>query len=553
MAAKVKGARVESSRNLATLVAAAAAGTVFEWYDFYIYGSILAIISRQFFGGLNETAAYIFALLVFGAGFAVRPLGALVFGRIGDRLGRKKAFLITMSIMGAATFAIGLLPTYAQVGILAPILLVSMRLLQGFAVGGEYGGAVVYVAEHAPPGKRGLYTGWLQATASMGLVAALAVVILTRRALGEEAFAAWGWRIPFLISLVLLAISLWMRMRLEESPVFERMRRQGTLSRAPIAESFAHWANLKYVFIALAGFMAAHAVIWYSIHFYSQVFLERVLKVPGATVSDILIVAVIVSLPLYIFFAWLSDRIGRKPIMLAGIALSALLFFPLYKAMAVSANPSLIIAQAESPVSVIADSSACSLQVDPVGAEQFVTSCDIAKNILATSGIGYRNIAAPPGALAEVRIGDIVIPSVEGRGLSREELAPLRAALDARLKEALVGAGYPTAANSGGVDATSIILILIVLMVLATMIYGPLAAVLVELFPSRIRYTAMSLPYHVGNGWFGGFTPAIALATMAATGDIFSWIWYIVIIASFSAAFAFFYLPETFERDIEKL
>ncbi len=420
-------------------------------------------------------------------------------------------------------------------------------------MGGEYGGAVVYVAEHAPPGKRGLYTGWLQVTASMGLVAALAVVIITRRSLGEEAFAAWGWRIPFLISLGLLGISLWMRMRLEESPVFERLRREGALSRAPITESFTRWASLKYVLIALAGFMAAHAVIWYSIHFYSQVFLERVLKVPGATVSDILIVAVTLSLPLYLFFAWLSDRVGRKPIMLAGIALSALLFFPLYKAMALAANPALITAQTQSPVSVVADPAACSLQFDPVGAEQFVSSCDIAKSVLAGSGISYANVAAPPGALAEVHVGDVTLASLEGGGMTREALAPARAAFEGRLKEALADAGYPLSANPDEIDATSIVLILLVLMVLATMLYGPLAAVLVELFPSRIRYTAMSLPYHVGNGWFGGFTPAIALATVAATGDIFSWIWYIVIIAGFTTVFAFFFLPETSQRDIENL
>jgi MFS family permease len=542
-----------SSRDLRLVVGGAAAGTIFEWYDFYIYGSILAVIARQFFGGVNETAALIFTLLGFGAGFIARPFGALFFGRIGDRMGRKRAFLITISLMGAATFAIGLLPTYGQAGILAPILLITMRLLQGFAVGGEYGGAVVYVAEHAPDGKRGLYTGWLQATASIGLVAALVVVILVRRSVGEEAFAAWGWRIPFLLSLGLLAISLWVRMRLEESPVFERMRREGKASRAPIAESLFVWGNLKYLLIALFGFMAAHAVIWYSIHFYSQIFLVRVLRVPEATVTELLLIAVIISTPLYVFFAWLSDRMGRKPVMLAGIALSAALFFPLWEALAGAANPALVAAQRDAPVSVIADPGSCSLQFDPVGIESFITSCDIAKSVLAARGVNYENLPAPEGSLAEVRVGGITVPGVEGRGLQPEELAGARGDFELRLTDALEAAGYPAEANPGEIGRTSILGILLVLMVLATMIYGPLAALLVELFPTRIRYTAMSLPYHVGNGWFGGFMPAVALATVAATGDIYSGLWYVVLIAGATAVFALVFLPETAGRDIEKM
>jgi MFS family permease len=553
MTATAAAATAETPRNLSLVVGAAAAGTIFEWYDFYIYGSLLGIISHQFFGGVNETAAYIFTLLGFGAGFIARPFGALVFGGIGDRLGRKRAFLITIAVMGLATFAIGLLPTYAQVGILAPVLLIAMRLLQGFAVGGEYGGAVIYVAEHAPHGQRGYYTGWLQATASLGLVAALIVVIVTRRSVGVEAFAAWGWRIPFLISLGLLAISLWVRMRLQESPVFEKLRREGALSRAPIAESFLLWRNLKYVLIALGAFMCAHAVIWYAIHFYSQVFLGRVLKVPDETVSEVLLIAVTISVPLYIFFGWLSDRLGRKPLMFAAIALSAGLFFPLFHALAGAANPSLVAAQATAPVTVVADPGACSLQFDPIGTEQFVTSCDIAKSVLATSGVSYRNLSAPRGSLAEVHVGDTVVQGVEGRGLAPAELAPLRAGFETRLRDALAAAGYPASADPAEIDRVSMVGILLVLMVLATMLYGPLAATLVELFPTRIRYTALSVPYHIGNGWFGGFLPAVATATVAATGDIYSGFWYVVIIAGASAVFLLFFLPETSGRDIAKI
>jgi MFS family permease len=550
--ATIAGAREGATRrDLRLVVTAAAAGTVFEWYDFYIYGSILAIIAHQFFGGVNETAALIFTLLGFGAGFIARPFGALFFGRIGDVLGRKRAFLITITVMGLATFAIGLLPTYAQVGILAPILLITMRVLQGFAVGGEYGGAVIYVAEHAPNGKRGLYTGWLQATASTGLVAALLSVMLTRRMVGEQAFAAWGWRIPFLISLGLLVISLWVRMRLEESPVFERMRRAGKASRAPIKESFFEWRNLKYVLIALFGFMAAHAVIWYSIHFYSQIFLGRMLRVPDAIVGETLLIAVTLSIPLYVFFAWLSDKLGRKPLIFAGIALSAALFFPLWQAMAAAANPALVAARAEAPVSVIADPDSCSLQFDPVGVEQFVTSCDIAKSVLAASGVSYDNVAAPPGALAEVNVGGTIVPSVEGSGLAPQARASARAAFEAQLRAALSEAGYPPEANIGDISRAGLLGIFMVLMVLATMIYGPLAALLVELFPTRVRYTALSLPYHIGNGWFGGFMPAVAVATVAATGNIYSGLWYVVIIAAATAVFALFYLPETAGRNIE--
>jgi MFS family permease len=551
--AAVAGERGTAPHDIRLVVGAAAAGTIFEWYDFYIYGAILAVVANQFFGGVNETAAYVFALLGFGAGFVARPFGALFFGRIGDRVGRKQAFLVTIAIMGGATFAIGLLPTYSQAGILAPILLVTMRVLQGFAVGGEYGGAVIYVAEHAPDSKRGLYTGWLQTTASVGLVIALIVVLGTRRFLGEEAFTDWGWRVPFLLSIGLLAISLWVRMRLRESPVFEKIRASGAMSKAPITESFLRWASLKFVLIALSSFMAAHAVIWYSIHLYSQVFLERVLKVDGATVSEILLITVTFSVPLYLFFAWLSDRIGRKPIMLSAIGLSALLFFPLFQALASAANPALVEAQRSAPVTVFADPKTCSLQFDPVGAEEFVSSCDIAKSALAGAGVSYRNQIAVPGTVAIVQIGDTILESFEGGALDESELATAKAGFDARLRAALGEAGYPERADPDEMNEGSMIGIMMIFMVLATMIYGPLAAVLVELFPTRIRYTALSLPYHVGNGWFGGFLPAIAVATVAASGNIYAGFWYPVLIASATLVFGVLLLPETAKRDIEKM
>jgi len=549
---KAAGGKTATAREMRVVIGAAAAGTVFEWYDFYIYGSILAIIAQQFFGGVNPTAAFIFTLLGFGAGFVARPFGALVFGRIGDMMGRKHAFLITIAVMGIATFAIGLLPTYAQAGVLAPILLISLRLLQGFALGGEYGGAVIYVAEHAPAESRGYYTGWLQTTASLGLVAALVVVLLTRRALGEEAFAEWGWRIPFLISLGLLAISLWVRMRLHESPVFEKIRAEGRMSRAPIRESFLVWANLKFVLIAIGGFMAAHAVIWYSIHFYAQIFLGM-LKVDPATISEVLLITVTASIPMYVFFAWLSDRVGRKPVMLSAIALSAVLFLPLFQALATAANPALAAAQAESPVTVIADPETCSVQFDPVGVGAFVTSCDIAKSALAGAGVSYSNRPAPQGTLAEVHVGQWIVPSFEGTGMDPAALAMAKAEFTGVLRGALNDAGYPETADPGDMNKALMIAVMLVFMVLATMIYGPLAAVLVELFPTRIRYTALSLPYHIGNGWFGGFLPAVAVAMAASSGNIYSGFWYPIAIAGVTVVIALIFLPETAGRDIEDI
>jgi MFS family permease len=539
--------------DIRMVVGAAAAGTVFEWYDFYIYGSLLGVIGSQFFGGVDETAATIFTLLGFAAGFVARPFGALFFGRIGDRLGRKYAFMVTISLMGGATFAIGLLPTYAQVGITAPVLLISIRLLQGFAVGGEYGGAVIYVAEHAPANKRGFYTGWLQTTASAGLVVALLVVLGTRRAMGEEAFAAWGWRLPFLFSLILLAISLWVRMRLRESPAFEKIRAEGTMSKAPITESFLQWQSLKYVLIALVSFMAAHAVIWYSIHFYSQVFMARVLKVDAATISEILLITVTLSLPLYVFFAWLSDRVGRKPIILSAIGISALLFFPLFHALSAAVNPALVEAERNAPITVFSDPATCSIQFDPIGLNQFTSSCDIVKRALSDAGVSYTNRATESGTVAVVQIGNVILEGFDGTGLDAAALGEASVLFTERLRSELAEAGYPDHADPAAMNMPAIIVIMMIFMVLATMIYGPLAAVLVELFPTRIRYTALSLPYHVGNGWFGGLLPAFAVATVAATGNIYSGFWYVVVIAGVTLVAGVLLLPETAGRNIDAL
>jgi len=537
-------------RKLRLVISASTAGTVFEWYDFFIFGSLAPIIAKQFFAGVNETAAFIFALLTFGVGFAVRPLGALVFGRIGDRLGRKYAFLATITIMGIATFAVGLLPSYAALGIYSPLLLIAMRMLQGFAIGGEYGGAAIYVAEHTPHRERGLQTSWIQASAIGGLFAALMIILATRLALGEEAFDAWGWRVPFLLSILLFLGSLYIRLKLEESPVFRKIVAEGKASKAPLSEAFLRWKNLKIVLIALFGLLCAQGVVWYTAYFYTQFFLERVLKVEPATVNLMMTGAVLASGVLYLIFGWLSDFVGRKPIMILGIVLTAVGLFPLFHALTEAANPALAAAQARAPVVVVADPKSCSLQFDPVGKAQFRTSCDIAKNALATAGISYRNVAAPAGTLAGVHVGDTNIASIEGTSLSKDDLAKAKIDFTARLKKALTVAGYPEKADPSRVDIRRVVGILLVLMAFAAMLYGPMAAALVELFPTRIRYSALSLPYHLGIGWFGGFLPATSFAMVAATGDIYFGLWYPVVVSAASAVIAVLYLPETRKRDI---
>jgi MFS family permease len=527
------------------VIAASSLGTIFEWYDFYLYGLLAAIISAQFFSGVNETTGFVFALAAFAAGFAVRPFGALLFGRIGDLVGRKYTFLVTMGIMGLSTFAVGLLPSYAAAGVAAPILLVALRLLQGLALGGEYGGAATYVAEHAPAGRRGLYTSFIQTTATLGLFLALLVVIGLRTWLGEAAFAAWGWRLPFLFSILLLGVSLWIRMKLEESPVFARMKAQGKGSTAPLTEAFARWGNARIVLVALFGAVAGQAVVWYAGQFYALFFLERTLRVDGATANILIAVALALATPFFILFGWLSDKVGRKPIILAGCALAALTYFPLFEALARAANPALHAATAAAPVRVVADPGACSVQFDPVGRNRFDRrSCDIAKAFLARSGVSYANVAAPPGAAARLEIGSAAIAAPEGG-------ADAIAAFQAEARAALTQAGYPERADPARVDKPLVILILFVLVLYVTMVYGPIAALLVELFPTPIRYSSMSLPYHIGNGWFGGFLPTTAFAMVAATGDIYYGLWYPIAVAALTVVVGLAFLPETFRRKLE--
>jgi MFS family permease len=535
------------------VIGASSLGTVFEWYDFYIYGLLATILTTQFFSGVNEVTGFIFALATFAAGFAVRPFGALLFGRLGDLVGRKHTFLITMSIMGGATFLVGLLPSYATAGLFAPIALVALRLLQGLALGGEYGGAATYVAEHAPPGKRGLYTSWIQTTATLGLFAALLVVIGTRTGMGEEAFKAWGWRIPFLASLLLLIVSLWIRMKLDESPVFLSMKRAGTTSKAPLAEAFARWSNLRIVLIALLGAVMGQAVVWYTGQFYALFFLERIVRVDGATTNILTAIALALATPGFIFFGWLSDRIGRKPIILAGCLIAAVTYTSLFHALTFYANPALAAAQARAPVSVVADPAQCSIQFDPVGKNKFdTTSCDIAKSFLAKAGVSYQRVDAPAGSIAQIKAGETTLTAPDPRQITGAERKAAIAEFQGAAKKALTAVGYPDKADPASINKPMVVLILFVLVLYVTMVYGPIAALLVELFPARIRYSSMSLPYHIGNGWFGGFLPTVAFAMVAATGDIYYGLWYPIVVAALTVALGLFFLPETFRRPISE-
>jgi MFS family permease len=540
-------------RSIVLVLAASCAGTVFEWYDFFIFGSLAAIIGAHFYAGAGAAQGYVFALLTFAAGFAVRPFGALVFGRFGDRNGRKRAFLVTITVMGLATVCVGLLPDYSAIGIVAPYALVTMRILQGFAIGGEYGGAAIYVAEHAARNRRGAATGWIQTAAPIGLLLALGVILVCRTAVGEDAFRAWAWRIPFLASAALLAISLWIRLRLDESPLFQRMQEEGRTSLAPLAESFLRWDNLKIVLIALFGLLMGQGVVWYTAQFYTQFFLEGIVKVPAAQVNALIMTVTVASALLHWFFAWLSDRTGRKPIMLFGLGLAAVSFLPGFQLLAQSANPALTAAAARAPVVVVADPAACSVQFDPVGKSGFTNSCDIAKSTLAAAGIPYMNKpAAARDSRALIEIGGATtIASPNGNQLSAAQLAATRTQFAQAVRMALDKEGYPASADPRGVNVPRTLALLLVFIVAASALYGPQAAALVELFPTRIRYSALSFPYHLGIGWFGGFLPVTAYAIVVATGNIYAGLWYPTIIAAIGFVVSLLFLPETRARDIE--
>ena len=532
------------------VIFASSLGTVFEWYDFYLYGSLAAIISKQFFSGVNETTGFIFALLAFAAGFAVRPFGALVFGRLGDMVGRKYTFLITIVIMGLATALVGILPSYAQIGVAAPVMLIGLRLLQGLALGGEYGGAATYVGEHAPPGKRGLYTSWIQTTATLGLFLSLVVILLCRSLLGDE-FDTWGWRIPFLVSIALLVVSVYIRLQLAESPVFLEMKESGTRSKAPLTESFARWGNLRLVILALLGATAGQAVVWYCGQFYALFFLTQVLKVDAQPANLLIAAALVIATPFFVVFGRLSDRIGRKKIVLAGCLIAALTYVPIFKGITHFANPAIESAAATSPVTVVADPSACTFQFDPVGKKKFVQSCDVAKAALAKAGVPYSNEAAPVGSIALVRIGSTEVPSVEGGRMSAAEFKEATATFAKSLTGTLKAAGYPAKADAARINYPMLLVLLVILVIYVTMVYGPIAAWLVELFPARIRYTSMSLPYHIGNGWFGGFLPTVSFALVALTGDIYYGLWYPIIVALMTVVIGTLFLPETRDRHVQ--
>ena len=543
------------------IITASSLGTVFEWYDFYLYGLLTAIIAAKFLTGLNPTTSYIMALLVFASGFIVRPFGALVFGRIGDLVGRRYTFIVTLVVMGLSTFLVGCLPTYETAGVLAPIMLVVLRMFQGLALGGEYGGAATYVAEHAPDGKRGFYTSWIQITATAGLAMALLIVILVRSpvtGVGEEAFKAWGWRIPYLISGLFLMIGLWLRLKLHESPVFQKMKAEGTGSKRPLSEAFAEWKNLKIVLIAFFGAIAGQAVVWYTGQLYAMYFLEKMLKVDGITANTLIAIALMLGAPFFLFFGWLSDKVGRKPIIMAGCALAALTLFPVFHSLTNAANPALAKALAEAPVTVTANPAECSSQFDPVGKNPFdTTSCDIVKNVLAKAAVNYTNVDAPAGTVASVTIGDRTFVAPDPAAVGGDDRKQAIAAFSAQVigapgvAGALTQVGYPATADPAAMNKPLVVAILFYLVLLVTMVYGPIAAMLVELFPSRIRYTSMSLPYHIGNGWLGGLLPAIGFAMVAAKGDIYYGFWYPVIVAAATLVIGLVFLPETYQRNID--
>ena len=537
------------------VIFASSLGTVFEWYDFYLYGSLAAVIAKQFFGGLDPTSAYIFALLAFAAGFIVRPFGALVFGRLGDMIGRKYTFLVTILIMGTATFIVGLLPSYASIGMAAPIILVGLRMLQGLALGGEYGGAATYVAEHAPMGKRGAYTAWIQTTATLGLFLSLIVILVTRELTGAD-FEVWGWRVPFLLSILLLAVSVYIRLSMNESPAFAKMKAEGKTSKAPLSESFGQWKNLKIVILALVGLTAGQAVVWYSGQFYALFFLSSIAKVDAKTANLLIAASLVIGTPFFIFFGALSDKIGRKPIIMGGCLIAALTYFTVFPMLQAYANPALVAAQKAMAVSITADPAQCSFQGSPIARPiDFTSSCDIAKRTLTENYIPYKNVVAPAGTVASIKIGDKEIPSLTATlNDKRDAFSPDSAKAIAEFKKTVVEAakagGLTKAADTKQMNMPMVLAILVFLVILVTMVYGPIAAMLVEMFPTRIRYTSMSLPYHIGNGWFGGLLPTTAFAMVAATGDIFYGLWYPVIVAAGTFVIGMIFIKETKDVDI---
>jgi MFS family permease len=567
------------------VIFASSLGTVFEWYDFYLYGSLAAIIAKQFFSGLDEGSAFIFALLAFAAGFIVRPFGAIFFGRLGDMIGRKYTFLVTILIMGLSTFIVGILPNYASIGVAAPVILICLRLLQGLALGGEYGGAATYVAEHAPHDKRGAYTSWIQTTATLGLFLSLMVILGTRTLTGEAEFAEWGWRVPFIVSIALLAVSVYIRLSMNESPAFQKMKSEGKTSKAPLTESFGQWKNLKIVILALIGLTAGQAVVWYSGQFYALFFLTQALKVDGAAANIFVAVSLLIGTPFFIIFGSLSDKIGRKPIIMLGCLLAVLTYFPVFEALTKAANPALYEAQQKSQVVVTADPAECSFQFNPTGTVKFTSSCDIAKQKLASSSVSYSNVVAPAGTKATIKVGETVInvavtdeEIAAAKEAAEKKVADLKAAspvddkavaaaeatvkalsddkkkkdtvLSSNLSAALKAAGYPAKADPARVDSVKVTIILTYLVILVTMVYGPIAAMLVEMFPTRIRYTSMSLPYHIGNGWFGGLLPTTAFAIVAQTGNMYNGLWYPIIVAGMTFVIGMLFVKETKDVDI---
>jgi len=552
MSTSIKAAPMTAEER--KVIFASSLGTVFEWYDFYLYGSLAAIIAKQFFSGLDAGSAFIFALLAFAAGFIVRPFGALVFGRLGDLIGRKYTFLVTILIMGGATFVVGCLPNYATIGVAAPVILIALRMLQGLAIGGEYGGAATYVAEHAPQRRRGAYTAWIQTTATLGLFLSLLVILFTREFTGAD-FEVWGWRIPFILSIALLGVSVYIRLSMNESPAFKKMKEEGKLSKAPLTESFGQWKNLKIVILALFGLVAGQAVVWYTGQFYALFFMGQVLKVDPKTVNLLVAASLVVGTPFFIIFGSLSDKIGRKVVIMSGLLIAIVLYIPntpvsLFNALTHFANPALEKAMANAPATITADVNECSFQFNPTGTAKFTSSCDIAKQVMASNSASYTTVAGAVGTPALVKIGDTEIQGYSSNGLSPVDVKVKDAEFKKAIREALNNAGYPVKADTASINYVAVLLLLFYLVILVTMVYGPIAAMLVEMFPTRIRYTSMSLPYHIGNGWFGGLLPTISFALVAQNGNIYYGLWYPIIIAAMTLVIGTLFIRETKDVDI---